>query len=614
MKSSPTASTADAFATPAGNTPLNPWALIWLAAIACLVGATWLRWGNLVIDSGVEMYTPWALMSGKVLYRDLFYPFGPFTPYFHALLFGLFKPHLYLLFASGLVTCVLTAWLIQRLSARHLPPQLGALVALVFVLANAFGYYSLNNIFNYIAPYSYTAIHSMLFCLAALWFHGRHLETRRFPLRALAFGFLFLALVTRYEIGLMLVVAMGFGALLEEPPGGAGRRRLLRVTGLLSIPLLAAAAVYFLFFTAARGSGFWEAFVGLFSAHDFSGGPDGFYSWALGIDQPGESFRGIALSAIATVGSGTLFGAAVACLSRLKSRLNPAVALGCLGLAAGFGWLGIQSHRIVIPHLAIRYLPLLAAALVFFYAWRARRSTGFRRRDAVMLATLALFSFLALLRVLLRTDFNFYGFYLTVPGLILSQVFFLRELPAILPWTTIRRSVRIGFVLHGLLMAFTLQGYAQEARRELLTLEVRSVRGNMRVIDAPPMRCLSRLIDLLNNRPDPKAGLVVLPEGVGVNFLAGLENPLYLNIYLPFDLAPAGTIDSIIRQMELRKPEYVIEVERTVTEFGSKGFAADYGRPIRDYLERTYSLVHHEPQACLLLRRKESLEPGPGQP
>ncbi|MHB8834603.1 MAG: hypothetical protein ACYC9Y_02710 [Candidatus Methylomirabilia bacterium] len=590
-----------------------PWALVWLAAVAWLVSATWLRWGNLVIDTGVDMYTPWALMSGKVLYRDLFYPFGPFTPYFHALLYVLFKPHLYLLFASGLVTGVLTGWLIQRLAARHLSPRLGAFVALVFVLANAFGYYAINNIFNYLAPYSYTAIHSMLFCLAALWFHGRHLETRRARHRNLALGFLFLALVTRYEIGGILAVALGFGVLLDKPPGGTGRW-LLRETALLSLPLIAAAAVYLLFFTASRESGFWEAFLGLFSAHDFAEHPGGFYAWALGVDRPGENLRGIALSAVATLGSGMFLGAAVACLARLKRRPHSATALGWIGLAVGFGWCGIRANQIVATDLAIKYLPLLAAGLVCFYAWRARRSSGMRRRDAVMLATLALFSFLALLRILLRTDFNFYGFYLSVPGLILSQVFFLREIPAILPWTTFRRFIRIGFVLHGLLVALTLQGYAQDARRNLLTLEVRSERGNMRVIDAPPMRCLGHLIDLLSNRPGPKPELVVFPEGVGVNFLTGLENPLYLNIYLPFDLAPAGTIDSIIRQMELKKPEYVIEVERTVVEFGSKGFAADYGLPIRNYLERTYSLVYFEPQACVLLRRKDNVEHGGREP
>lgn len=584
-----------------------PWTLVWLAVTAWLVNATWLSWGHLIIDTGVTMYTPWALASGKLLYRDFFYPAGPITPYFHALLYWLFEPHLYLLYASGLVTCVLSGLLIQRLAARHLPPWLGAFVALIFVIKNGFGYYVKDNIFNYIAPYSYTTIHGMLFCLAALWFHGRHLETRGVRHRALALGFLCLTLLTRIELGGYLALAMGFGTLLDAPRGGEGRRQLLREAGLLSLPILAAAAVYFVLLAGARESLFWETFASLASGYDFSKDPTGFYAQAFGYVDAGKNIREIFLSAAATLGAGLLFGAAGAIMgTRVGRGRTAAASLAWSGLAAACGWLGYQSHQIVAFRLAIKYLPLLATILVFFYVWRSRNSEGAERRDAVMLATLAFFSLLAVLRILLRTKYGFNGFSLTVPGLILSQVFLLRELPAMLPQASFRPYVRLGFVIHGLLVAFTLHANTLRAV-SWHTIEVQSPRGTMLVKDSPRMRCLDQLIDLLGRRPGEKAELVVFPEGVGINFLTGMANPLYLNMYLPYDLASPDAVDLVIQQMEETRPEYVIQVLVNVRMFGKEGFGVDYGLPIVDYLEKNYSLVHYVPDACMLLRRNDRM-------
>lgn len=204
---------------------------------------------------------------------------------------------------------------------------------------------------------------------------------------------------------------------------------------------------------------------------------------------------------------------------------------------------------------------------------------------------------------ILNTDFGFYSFSLTVPGLILSEVFLLRELPSALPWPALGRHVRRGFVLHGLLVAATLQIGALKVA-SLRTLEVKSARGAIRVADRARERCVSRLIGSLGSAPGPKPGLVVFPEGVGINFLAGMQNPLSLLTYLPLDLAPPGAIDSVIRQMELTKPEYVIEVQRNTSGYGKAGFDADYGLPLVEYLERAYSVVSFEPNACLLLERK----------
>src|SRR6202051_5414249 len=58
-------------------------ALLMLVALwAVKVYSTWAAWGNLTIDSGHEMYIPALLAQGKVLYRDVWFPYGPAAPHF----------------------------------------------------------------------------------------------------------------------------------------------------------------------------------------------------------------------------------------------------------------------------------------------------------------------------------------------------------------------------------------------------------------------------------------------------------------------------------------------------------------------------------------------------
>src|SRR5690349_21280241 len=65
---------------------LHPFLLIAFAFIAMLAW-TWGRWPDPIVDFGRELYVPWQLAQGKVLYRDVAYFNGPLSPYFNALLF-----------------------------------------------------------------------------------------------------------------------------------------------------------------------------------------------------------------------------------------------------------------------------------------------------------------------------------------------------------------------------------------------------------------------------------------------------------------------------------------------------------------------------------------------
>ncbi|HKE03470.1 MAG TPA: hypothetical protein VKE91_05400, partial [Blastocatellia bacterium] len=61
---------------------------------AAMLVVSWRRWISPVTDSAREMDLPLRLMNGELLYRDVYYLYPPFSPYFHSFLYRIFGAHL----------------------------------------------------------------------------------------------------------------------------------------------------------------------------------------------------------------------------------------------------------------------------------------------------------------------------------------------------------------------------------------------------------------------------------------------------------------------------------------------------------------------------------------
>ena len=128
------------------------------ATLAFLCGFTWLRWGALPVDCGREMYVPFAINSGQRLYFDIWYPYGPLVPYWHAVLFRVFGTHLWVLYTVGITLVGVMAVVLYAISRTCLPPVLSFAAVFTF-LFQAFQI----GIFNYVLPYSYPATYGSVF-------------------------------------------------------------------------------------------------------------------------------------------------------------------------------------------------------------------------------------------------------------------------------------------------------------------------------------------------------------------------------------------------------------------------------------------------------------------
>jgi hypothetical protein len=138
--------------------PWNPRTYVGLLLLTALwavqVFATWGAWGNLTIDSGHEMYIPALLAQGKVLYRDVWYPYGPAAPYFNSYLFRMFGVNLNVLYWAGSLSALCSA-IFLYLVGRRLSSWGVGLTAGAILLLQAFQ----PSLFSFPLPYSFGTVY-----------------------------------------------------------------------------------------------------------------------------------------------------------------------------------------------------------------------------------------------------------------------------------------------------------------------------------------------------------------------------------------------------------------------------------------------------------------------
>src|SRR5581483_2989784 len=100
--------------------------LLYGLLIAFFLHHSWMKWGDPIVDTG-KWYVPAQLLSGKVLYRDEAWFYGPLVPYLNALFFRIGGVQIGSLVASGILSLLLTVYALDRL-AREVLETLSAVL------------------------------------------------------------------------------------------------------------------------------------------------------------------------------------------------------------------------------------------------------------------------------------------------------------------------------------------------------------------------------------------------------------------------------------------------------------------------------------------------------
>lgn len=138
--------------------------LLWGLLIAILIG-TFAHHGSLIVDCGREAYYSLQVAQGKVLYKDIFNIYGPFSYMYNALLFKIFRVNLNVLFLSGCVSSFFITSLIYLIARRFMNEFTSFSISIFAIMVGALN----TNIFNTVFPYSFGMLYGTVAVLASIW-------------------------------------------------------------------------------------------------------------------------------------------------------------------------------------------------------------------------------------------------------------------------------------------------------------------------------------------------------------------------------------------------------------------------------------------------------------
>lgn len=577
-------------------------------AVVAVAGAFVLAFGwpfgpDSLIDFGRELYVPWRIAAGDLLYGDLLYLNGPLSPHWNALLFSVFGEGLRVVMLANAAIAVVIAALLYAL-LRRIADELAAFVGtLAFVSFIAFTQLGTMGNYNFLTPYSHEITHGLALSLAALLAFAAIPSGRR---RALALSGFCLGLVflTKVEIFLALAAALGLGVLLARGasprPFGSALRDLASLAGFAMIPVAVAflALLWALPLDLATGALLdpWRSVL----RSDVTSLE--FYRWVRGTDQLGLNLERMGLW-LFRYAAFAVPAAALALLIPANPRLRMGVAVAAFGLFVVFFGPGPHFEALLAsdaptrdlrinewPH-ATRGLPV--ALLVIGGAKAAAYLRDRRAGKDLGLASLRLVFILFALGLLAKIFFNVrlhhYGFALALPALLIGTTTLVSWIPRL-----IDRFGGAGIVFRG--AALGLLAVAWVDAFALIEAQYANQRftlgsGLDRFRTGPKGALVAKALADLEQRLGPDETLAVLPEGVMLNYLSRRGSTVPHTNYMPPEVILYGE-DRILADLQAAPPDYVALVHKDTSEYGFPLFGRDYGEKLHAWVLRHYEPVH----------------------
>lgn len=211
----------------------SEWIKIWagpsliVMVFALMVFWSWRKWPDLLIDFGQQLYIPWQLASGKLLYKDIVILHGPLSQYFNAFWFKLFGPSLTVVILVNLAILACITGIIYTTIHRFADSYTATVVCLVLLSLFGFSQYVEVGNYNYVTPYTHEATHGIALTVAMILGLSQYFTRRGRIARTVSGICLGLTLLTKVEVALAatVVALIGFAVAYFTAPLSASPKR-----------------------------------------------------------------------------------------------------------------------------------------------------------------------------------------------------------------------------------------------------------------------------------------------------------------------------------------------------------------------------------------------------
>ncbi len=549
---------------------------------------SWRRWPDPLVDFGRELYIPWRLSEGAVLYRDVEDFYGPLSQYFNAILFRIFGPGMMVLVTANLIIFAAIVTLLYFLVRRAWGAWAALAGGVVFVAVFGFSRFLYVGNFNYATPYAHETTHGMLVLL----------------LLALAL----VAWVTRPAMWLSAIVGLLLGFTLVLKPeillaagamtGAAAAWRAWRGTRLalsevvaIGIATAAPTALFVAYFSrhvsfAESWSFAGRAWLNVLGTTRYIAEPAQLKY--AGLDAPWLHLREHALA----TGTAVVFfgGVGLAIWIFDQRGKSKAAVPGALFLVAGFiagAWFlswtwWIEAGRCLLG-LMLAYVALGVFRLVRHRSKRAERDSAppFRLLGAVLGASL-------LARMILAGKIYQFGYYQAAIAGVVVVALLVHEIPVWCGATPASR--RFGGIVAFMVLLPGIVLLGQKCRDTYEYVNSPMGTGADRFYAFKPSEPLSAVSAVLEKQPRGST-LMVLPEGLMLNYLARMPSPVP-HFFFYSAVTEHGNEARLVAKLNTTPPDFVVILPRDLREYGiaKYGERSGAGADILGWMQDRYEL------------------------
>jgi hypothetical protein len=568
----------------------NP-ALIISIVFLSLTCWSWRKWPDILIDFGRELYVPWQLSIGKILYRDIAYLNGPFSPYFNSLLFKVFGVSLTTLIFSNLAILAVFTYLVYFLIRKSCDKITAVSSCIVLLCVFAFAHLVGIGNYNFICPYSHEMTHGALLSISIIILFLHNLDGIRYgfiSLTGMCFGIVFLGKAEIF-MAVAIVILSGFSLIyFSNELSTIKMIKVIVVFLIFSVIPVVIFLTYFLtkmpFTLAFKGiAGTWSGLIGSDVANNF------FYKTSMGIDHPWQNllnmvcgFIGILFLTIAMI----VYDQFLQGIYKSKKTWGVIIILLSLGL---FIKRPLVPFLLMGPPLPLAVLAILIPVTIICIKKRSDKKLFAKM---VPLALWAFFALIMLAKMILNSRIGHYGFVLAMPAVIILVTGFLFLIPvALRKWYEggrhFRRMAAI-FLIADVIFTLGVSNYYY-GKKDFHVGEL----GDSIVTYGPQIRpegyAVAKLLKYISSCIPTSSTLTVLPEGIMINYLSRRVNPSpYINL-MPPEISIYGE-KNVLSSLKDSNSDFILLVHKDTSEYGKKFFGIDqcYGSQIMGWINHHY--------------------------
>lgn len=549
-----------------------------LIVVVALVLAwyTWARWGDIQIDCGRELYVPTEILRGKLLYRDIWYPYGPLAPYVEAAVLFLFGHSLNAFYIFGLSIAIGCALLLLEIGTMLEGRAVGLTAALALLIIGFEPGFA-----NYVFPYGYAATMGLALSLICALFTFRHLFNRPGHNLLLAGLAASLALLCKLEFGAASYLILAFTLVTET----AQQRRVR--------PLLHGIAA------CAPGVALWVAIYGWF----FWSLTPAYMMDANWLGMPGTAGRAYTDHLYARAGQrfilreiAALSVLAALCLVLwfLLAKASPRLRSVVLAMVVAI----LLAHRFNLLDLVTGTgFKVVSGFLVFplgmffigcgFLAHTIYRLYWSADSHELGAAAFCIFALAPAIRVCAGIMPWGYSIYYAIPLFLVFVIAVSRCIKAATPSLSVdRQGGLVNYLLAAEVVMLGLVCIPQPKQRPA------TLQTSWGIIHLEPEEAsfAQQILTFMSEQQRRGRRVAILPEAPIFYALTGTEAPSRWYTLVPGLVSPAQE-DAYISDLRRSAPDYILLTARKTHEYGADYFGIDYNQRTYYWIESNYSII-----------------------